>query len=242
VGKEGHDEHRTLLLSHTLSLLSLKPEERLLDLGCGQGILARHIPHGVHYVGIDSAASLISKAKRLTQQTIPNCPIKFLVADATKPLPLQEGDFDAACFLLSLQNMEFPDRAIQAAALALRPGGKLLLVLNHPCFRIPRQSHWGTDPATHLQYRRIDRYLSPLKIPIQTHPSRQQNSPITYSFHFPLSSYIQWLSQNECPTIAFEEWCSIKESQGRYAKRENRARREFPLFLAILATKLCPTN
>jgi len=34
-----------------------------------------------------------------------------------------------------------------------------------------------------------------------------------------------------------EEWRSEKESQGKWAKMEDRAREEFPLFLAILGEK-----
>ena len=35
--------------------------------------------------------------------------------------------------------------ALASAAWALRPGGRLALLLTHPCFRIPRQSGWGWD-------------------------------------------------------------------------------------------------
>jgi hypothetical protein len=34
-----------------------------------------------------------------------------------------------------------------------------------------------------------------------------------------------------------EEWTSDKESEGKTAKQENRARAEFPLFMAIQAQK-----
>jgi hypothetical protein len=35
-----------------------------------------------------------------------------------------------------------------------------------------------------------------------------------------------------------EEWCSDKKSEGAAARMEDRARKEFPLFLTILASKV----
>lgn len=230
VGKEGHYYHQSLILKQIDRLLALKPNDSVLDLGCGQGVLARHLPKEIDYVGIDLSPSLIQQAKQKSKHT-------FLVADACQILPLEKKDFSAACLILSLQNMEQGEKAIQNAVNHLRPEGKLLLVLNHPCFRIPRQSNWGLDAAKKLQYRRMDSYMSSQKIPIQTHPSKGERSPMTYSFHHPLSTYTSWLKNSRCAIKSLEEWCSDKTSEGSKAKIENRARKEFPLFLAILAVR-----
>lgn len=231
VGEKGHYYHESIILDGALRLLSLKKGDALLDLGCGQGVLQRRIPKETNYVGIDSSKALVASAKKMSDAN-------FIVADACKTLPLGQTDFNAACFILSLQNMENPDLAIQNAASHLKTKGKLLIVLNHPCFRIPRQSHWGFDDQMKVQYRRMNLYMSPQKIPIQTNPGSKKDSATTYSFHNPLSSYITWLSKNGLATTAIEEWCSDKKSVGAKAKIEDRARHEFPLFLAILAEKL----
>ena len=63
-------------------------------------------------------------------------------------------------FLLSVQDMDPLEAVIGEAARALRPGGRLVLFMVHPCFRVPRQSGWGYDPARKLPVRRIDRYLT----------------------------------------------------------------------------------
>jgi hypothetical protein len=150
---------------------------------------------------------------------------------------LQKADFDAAIFILSLQNMEHGQNAIAQASQHLKPNGKLLLVLNHPCFRIPRQSDWGYEEQAKLQYRKINSYMSAMTIPIATHPGKGKDSPTTFSFHHPLSTYTKWLQENGLSILSIEEWCSDKESEGGRARAENRARKEFPLFLAILAQK-----
>ena len=229
VGEKGHYYHQTVVLPNALRLLGKKGS--LLDLGCGQGVLARHLGEGVEYVGIDQSKELISSAKKMT----PNG--TFIVADASEELPLEKKDFDRACFLLSLQNMEHGEKAIASASRHLKKQGTLLIVLNHPCFRIPRQSSWGIDEKMHLQYRRMNGYLSAQKIPIQTNPS-QKESADTISYHHSLSDYSAWLQKARCAIVAMEEWCSDKKSEGAKAKMEDRARKEIPLFMAILAQKV----
>lgn len=234
VGQEGHYYHKTVILPALLPYFVGNDELSLLDLGCGQGILARAIPPNFRYAGIDASPSLIQAAKALNKK--PNH--QFLLGDATKKLPINKSDFSHAAIILALQNMEHQDKAIANAASHLRPGGKLLIVLNHPCYRIPRQSSWGVDDQKKIQYRRIEKYMSPMKIPIQMHPGKKEKSEETWSYHHPLSSYSQWLKQAGMMIEEIQELCSDKESTGKAAKMENRSREEFPLFLLICATKL----
>lgn len=229
VGENGHYYHQTVVLPNIFRLLGKFTS--LLDLGCGQGVLARQISKNIEYVGIDQSEALIASAKKLSKHG------KFVVADAAGELPIGESDFDRAAFILSLQNMENGKAAIEAAATKLKKGGKLLLVLNHPCFRIPRQSGWGIEEQKKLQYRKIESYMSAQKIPIQTHPGQKGKSPMTYSYHHSLTDISAWLKASGLFIEIIEEWCSDKKSEGPKAKMEDRARREIPLFMAIVAVK-----
>lgn len=233
VGEAGHYYHQALILPAIRRLFDLKKAKSLLDLGCGQGVLARHIPSSVEYWGIDGSEKLLAQAKKLTRRDQAH----FICADATEELPIEKRDFDYACFILSLQNMENGLGAIKTASRHLKGGGKLLIVLNHPCFRIPRQSHWGIDEATQIQYRRMNRYLSNERIPIQTHPGKGEQSSTTFSYHHPLSTYAHWLFEAGMSIVNMEEWISDKKSEGSKARMEDRARKEFPLFLALLVEK-----
>ncbi len=235
VGEKGHHYHQTVVIPSLLRLLAFPKGSTasLLDLGCGPGVLARALPKGIAYYGVDLSDQFIHYAKRNIQRPDTH----FFVGDATEPLPVERRDFDVACLILSLQNMEQKALAIQTAATHLKSGGRLFIVLNHPCFRIPRQSSWGIDERNQIQYRRIDRYLSSQKIPIQTNPSQKEHSQITYSFHDPLHRYMQWLREAGFMLCNLEEWCSDKESDGTHARRENRAREEIPLFLTLGSVK-----
>jgi len=195
-----------------LRLLALRVGDSLLDLACGTGWLAKKIPKGVRYLGLDLVKG----------------------HDITKPLATMDK-FSHIAIILALQNIEQPALAIQNAAEHLVAGGKLVIVLNHPAFRIPRQSSWGIDEHSKLQYRRENIYMSALKIPITMHPG--SGSGLTWSFHQPLSAYTKMLADNHFVIENIEEWTSDRESVGKAGRMENRSRAEFPLFLAILARK-----
>lgn len=78
--------------------------------------------------------------------------------------------------------------------------------------------------------------MSEMDIPINAHPG-QDVSPMTWSFHHPLEDYSTYLYNNGFLIEKIEEWTSDKKSEGKAAKMENRAREEFPMFMAILAVK-----
>ena len=232
VGGGGHYFHEHVIIPKSLALLKLKKGDSILEFGAGQGVLARKLQPGVMYVGIDASTSLINTAKKYNKNPIHH----FEVDDVTTTLKTTKKDFSHATIILALQNIEFPDKAIANAARHLKPGGKLLIVLNHPTFRIPRQSGWGVNPENKLQYRWVSQYMSTLKIPIKMHPGKHSGG-LTWSFHQPLSAYSRYLADAGMAIELIEEWVSDKESEGRMAKSEDRARAEIPLFMAILAVK-----
>lgn len=136
VGVEGHYYHKQVIFPKLLPLLGLTKSSSLLDLGCGQGVLSRILPEEIAYHGIDISPTLIKAAKRTKNR-------QFSVGDMCKPI--KSKGFSHVTMLLCLQNVAEPARAILNAAQALESGGTFVMVLNHPCFRIPRQTHWGVD-------------------------------------------------------------------------------------------------
>jgi ubiquinone/menaquinone biosynthesis C-methylase UbiE len=238
---QGHYYHQHVVIPGVLRLLELNSQFKinnlkLLDLACGNGVLAKSIPDDIEYTGIDIAPALIKEAQRTDQ----NPKHKYLIADVSKPLislnSLNSQNFTHATIILALQNIADPLSVLKNAAKLLILNSKLVIVLNHPAFRIPRQSSWGIDEGRKIQYRRIDKYLSPMEIPINMNPS-DRNSPITMSYHFPLSDYSKMLKEAGFLIEEIEEWTSDKESEGRAGRMENRSRAEIPLFMAIVATK-----
>ncbi|MBS0626668.1 MAG: class I SAM-dependent methyltransferase [Verrucomicrobia bacterium] len=235
VGKTGHYYHENVILPNLSRLLALREgsETSYLDLACGQGILSRYLPKSSHYVGVDLSPSLIASAREKNVHKNHT----FVVSDITKPLQVTKKDFDFCTIILALQNVEHPLKAFKNAAKHLVSGGKLVLVMNHPCFRIPKQSSWEIDKEKQIQYRRVDGYYQSRVIPIQMHPSQGQKSATTPSFHHPLSKWTLWLHEAGFAIECMEEWCSDKKSTGKNARREDVSREEIPLFLTITAFK-----
>ena len=233
VGDSGHYYHREVILPKLLNRWKLNESSSVLDIACGQGIFALQIPKEVTYFGVDLSPSLIQSAKKQDR----NSKHTFQTVDACKPFTLPKKDFTHALILLAFQNFPNPLQALKNCSLHLKERSALTIVLNHPCFRIPRQSSWGIDEPKKLQYRRIDRYMTPMEIPIEAHPGKKQESTATLSFHHPLHEICNWLKMAGFWIEEMEEWCSNKDSTGPKARMENRARDEFPLFLAIHCVK-----
>jgi len=232
VGPQGHYYHTHVVLPNTLRLLNLNLESSLLDIACGQGVLARSIGKISSYTGYDLSPSLIQEAKKLNKQKN----AQFFVHDATEPLPKTLGTFTHAACLLALQNIPSPAAVFLSIAPYVEEGGRCVFVLNHPCYRIPRMTGWVIDEKKKLQSRRVDRYMSFQKIPIATNPSKP-DSENTWSFHFPLSYFCDALNKAGFSIETIEEWCSNKSSTGKMKVQEDRARKEFPLFMTIVAKK-----
>lgn len=236
-GGEGHYYHQHVVIPGVLRLLGLSPKIQnsrfqILDLACGNGVLAKSLPKSVKYTGVDLSESLVKYAKIEDK----NYNHKYIVGDITQPLIFHES-FTHASIILALQNISDPFSVFQNASKFLIPDSRFVIVLNHPAFRIPRQSAWGIDEERKIQYRRVDKYMSPMEIPIRMNPSDPQSEQ-TMSYHFPISDYSRMLKEAGFVIELIEEWTSDKESVGAARRMENRSRAEIPLFMAIVATKI----
>lgn len=235
VGKDGSEHHRKLAIPAVMKLLDPKKGEHIIDIGCGQGVLAPYIHKtGAKYTGVDVSDRLLQAAEKRHKGKG-----RFFLGDARhldRIRGLEAGAYDGAVFLLSIQDMDPLEDALQSAAWALKDGGRVVIVMTHPAFRIPRQSGWGWDENRKLQFRRIDRYLTPLAVPMKSHIGRQSGK--TISFHRPLSAYINGLAAVGLLVDALDELPTYKKASGPNAKAENLANQEIPIFAALRARKL----
>src|SRR3989344_8322479 len=167
VGDRGHYFHSQIILPNTLRLLDLKEGIHVLDIGCGQGVLERALPKGIKYTGVDVASDLVDYAGKHKQHE----KHEYLIADATETLELlPDNGFERLALILSLQNMANLEGVFDNITRLLKPNGKAVVVMNHPAFRIPRQTAWGDDEQNKQQYRKVYRYMSTLEIPITMDP------------------------------------------------------------------------
>src|SRR5258707_15463280 len=121
----GHDSYWRFHRDQFLRLLP-PPGRQTLDIGCGEGRLARDLKElGHRIVGVDSSPSLVAAAREFD----PSMDVRL--ADAAA-LPLEDASADLAVAFMSLQDMDEMPTAIREVARILEPGGRLCLAIVHP--------------------------------------------------------------------------------------------------------------
>jgi SAM-dependent methyltransferase len=108
----------------------------VLDVGCGEGELARHLPAGA-WVGLDSSAEMLARA-----------PEPKFSGEATE-LPFSDSEFGAVALLYVLYHLPEPAAALAEAHRVLRPGG-LIAVAAPSRHDSPELAH--ALPATPLTF------------------------------------------------------------------------------------------
>ncbi|EME23615.1 class I SAM-dependent methyltransferase [Rhodococcus triatomae] len=128
---DGHEYAEVSALQRTLAGqalagLTLSGDERVLDIGCGDGLvtleLAARLPRG-SVVGVDASPRMIETA---VDRPVPaGASARFLVADA-RDLPFAD-EFDLVVSFNALHWVPEQRRALESLARTLRPGGRAVL-------------------------------------------------------------------------------------------------------------------
>ncbi len=242
--KEEGTYQKELILPNLVRLMDIKKGDAVLDLACGQGFFSRELYKlGAKVMGVDISRELISLAEKIGGEE--KIEIDYKVSSADNLSFIKDNSLDKIVIVLAIQNIDNVSGVFRECKRILKPSGKLFLVLNHPAFRIPKQSSWEWDEKNKSQYRRVDQYLSESKIEIQMHPSASSGrvpankAEMTISFHRPLQYYFKLLGKNGFAVDRLEEWNSHKKSQhGPRAKAEDKIRKEIPIFMFLEAIKL----
>jgi SAM-dependent methyltransferase len=153
---------------------------RMLDVGCGEGQVARvasRVP-GMRFVtGADPTWNQVREAARRGGG------VRAVRAEAAM-LPFLTGTFDAVVACLVFEHISAFDEAIAEVGRVLVAGGRFLLLLNHPLLQAPG-SGWIDDTILEEQYWRIGPYL------IEDTSVEQVDKGVWIPFiHRPLSRYV----------------------------------------------------
>lgn len=236
---QDEDTYQAKVISPNLMRI-LRVEEqgigtRFLELGCGQGYFIGEIYHkatqDILVEGVDVGNELLDIAKTKNPKAV------FTHTSASDLKHISDHTVDIVYSVLALQNMSDFEDVVKEVKRVLKPHGRFVAVLNHPMFRIPKQSDWHFSNERKAQGRVVYSYMSSQKIGIDMHPGKTAfgaKKQETFSFHHPLQFYTKVFAKHNLGISRIEEWISHKTSQDGPKKRaEDEARKEIPMFMCL---------
>lgn len=125
---------------------------RVLDIGCGEGQVARRVAAlGATVVGLDPTWAQVTVARERAGGPA-------YARARGEDLPCRGAAFDAVVLCLALEHIEAFEAAIDEVARVLEPDGRFVLLLAHPLLQAPGGG-WVDDRILGEHYWRIGAYL-----------------------------------------------------------------------------------
>src|SRR5207237_483049 len=126
-----------------LALMGEVAGQRIGDLACGQGRVARYLAGmGASVVGIDLSAKLLEIARRYEE--VEPRGIEYRQADARNPYGVADSAFDGVVCNMALMDIADLVPTLHSVARILRPGGWFVFSILHPCYNTARSGEMAT--------------------------------------------------------------------------------------------------
>lgn len=124
------DEVFTRLLDKYLASLQLPPTAKVLEIGCGTGVVLRHLARRDDFIGkaygVDQSISFIATAKRILAEENLTDRAEFRVGDAHK-LGFPDASFDVVIAHTLISHVTDPEIVLQEMARVVRPDGTVVI-------------------------------------------------------------------------------------------------------------------
>ena len=126
-----HPKHLVQVPWHHWYVDYLKPDDRVLDLGCANGVhTLAAAGHARRVYGLDAdVGQLRVAAAAVRRRGIDN--VALVAWDVTQPLPFSTASFDAVLFLDVIEHLEPRVAVLDEIRRVLEPDGRLLLSAPH---------------------------------------------------------------------------------------------------------------
>jgi len=132
---------REIISSVIRNQITLPPQAKILDVGCGTGGNLEFLGEYGEVTGVDPSETALEIASKKMKGTV----VRGSLPDQ---LPFSRESFDLITLLDVLEHVENDDRALTAIASLLKPGGFL-------CLTVPAFSFlWSAHDAVHSHFRR----------------------------------------------------------------------------------------
>ncbi len=213
-GDEGDLWHRALIDPVLFKIVGNASKQRVLDLACGNGYIARRLAKsGATVTGVDGSARMIEHAQ--AKETEQPLGIAYHVADAAHLKVLQDATFDVVVCNMSLMDIEDAEGTILEVSRVLRSKGRFVASLPHPCFEVGNSSAWvieevGRVRVTTTVWRKVSRYREPFRDEAGWRVT-PNDVRYTIAYHRPLSWYFRALHKARLAVTSLEEPAPTEE-------------------------------
>ena len=203
----------------------------VLDVGCGTGYFAREVARrGARVTGIDISPRMIEHAEQ--QESTGSLGIEYHVLDAaTLPAGFVPQSFDMATSCMALQDMPNAEKVLRGVYGLLRPGGRFVASITHPCTDTPFRV-WERDGGGKKRWLCIDRYFE--RGPLEYTWSGWGREFTTEAIHATLEDWLGWILGAGFQLRALKEPCPTDQALGTRPDLEDAARVPYYLLFDLV--------
>lgn len=239
MGDRGDLWHRAIIDPSLLRVVGPVRGLRVLDLACGNGYLTRRWARegAARAVGIERSRPTLSNALRREREHPTGA--EFLERDSSRLTGLESSSFHRVVANMALQDIRDAAATIREVARVLRPEGRFVFSLSHPCFDLDDRSGWVVERLREANgvwhdvvWRKVRQYRDERAVKVAWDISENEMGWTT-SYHRTLSTYSRLLREAGLAITRLEEPSPLplavrKSPQGRFML-------EVPLHLVVEA-------
>jgi len=180
----------TVVTNHMLATIGDVRDKNVLDLGCGEGYLARELTlRGAKVWGIDVAPTMVELARSKDLHSS----INYIVGDIAQTLPYGNDIFDLVVCNRVLMDMEYITFTVEEVARILKKSARFVFSIVHPCF-FDALGGWIDTGSFHPALRFKARYTEQIKY-MKRLVGLSSDSMVAH-YNRPIQDYVKPLLEN----------------------------------------------